>query len=181
MLVRTRPEVYGALAELGSPQALVDALAKVKEAGYRDIDAYTPFPIEEVCHMIKPGPTKMPRIVLAGGILGGIAGYVLQYYTAVHDYPLNIGGRPLHSWPMFIPITFELTILGAGLFAVLGMFWVNNLPMPYHPVFNAPRFALASRERYFLSIQATDPMFSPEGTVTFLRGLTPYEVTLVEP
>lgn len=177
---KTRP-VYGALAELESPQALVDALAKVREAGYVDIDAYTPFPIEEVCHAVKPYPSKMPKIVLTGGVLGGLAGYFLQYYSAVIDYPLDVGGRPLHSWPMFIPITFELTILGAGLFAVLGMFWINNLPMPYHPVFNVPRFALASRERYFLSIQATDPRFDREGTVLFLRTLTPHEVTLVEP
>lgn len=176
-----RPELYGILAELATPQELLDAVVKVREAGYREIDAYTPFPIEEVCHAIRPGRTRLPLIVLLGGLFGGILGYLLQYYTAVHDYPLNIGGRPLHSWPMFIPITFELTILGAGLSAVFGMFVLNKLPMPYHPVFNAPRFALASRERYFLVIQSTDPLFDRERTRAFLQSLHPFEVVDVEP
>ena len=176
-----RPQLYGVMAEMESPQALLDALVKVREAGYREIDAYTPFPIEEVNHLIRPERTSLPRIVLLGGVLGGLSGYWLQYYSAVYDYPLNIGGRPPHSWPMFIPITFEMTILGAGLFAVLGMFALNKLPMPYHPVFNVARFALASRERCFLVIQSTDPLFERARTRAFLSTLNPHEVFDVEP
>lgn len=172
--------LYGLLAEFSSPQALLDAALRVKAEGYRDVDAYTPFPIEEVCEALGYGPSRLPVIVFTGGVVGGLTGYVLQAYTTVIDYPLNVGGRPLHSWPMFIPITFELTILGAGIFAVLGMFVLNNLPMPYHPLFNAPRFALASRERYFLAVQATDPRFDREETRAFLLGLDPHEVTDVE-
>jgi hypothetical protein len=174
-------DLYGVLAEFSSPQLLLDAVLKCREEGYREMDAYTPFPIEEVSHAICPRRSRMPAIVLAGGILGCLTGYVLQSYSAVIDYPLNIGGRPLHSWPMFIPITFELTILFAGFAALFGMLVMNRLPMPYHPVFNVPRFALASRERYFLAIQATDPRFDREATPAFLRSLSAYEVNLVEP
>jgi len=176
-----RPELYGILAEMASPQALLDAVVKVREAGYREIDAYTPFPIEEVCHQIRPERTWLPRIALLGGVLGGLSGYLLQYWSSVVDYPLNIGGRPLHSWPMFLPITFELTVLGAGLSAVFGMFVLNKLPMPYHPVFSSPRFALASRERYFLVIQSIDPLFDRDRTRAFLQALHPFEVVDVEP
>lgn len=176
-----RPRLYGLLAEFESPQLLFEAILHARREGYREMDAYTPFPIEEISELIHPAPSRLPLIVLAGGIVGCLAGYVLQSYTAVVDYPLNIGGRPLHSWPMFIPIMFELTILAAGVAAVLGMFVLNRLPMPYHPVFHAPRFVLASRERYFLAIQAIDPRFDAERTRAFLEGLSPHEVVDVEP
>jgi len=165
------------MVELSSPQELLDAVHAVKAEGYRDVDAYTPFPIEEVCEALGCPASRLPVIVFFGGLVGGLSGYALQAYTAVFDYPLNVGGRPLHSWPSFIPITFETTILGAALSAVLGMFILNKLPMPYHPVFNAPRFALASRERYFLAIQATDPKFDREATRAFLASLGAHEVT----
>src|SRR5205085_9412483 len=133
-------------------------------------------PIEELSEAIGFHHNRLPLIVLIGGILGGLGGYLLQYYTAVIDYPINIGGRPLHSWPAFIPITFEMTVLGAALFAVLGMLALNGLPMPYHPVFNAPRFELASRNRFFLCIETRDPKFDAEATRRFLESLSSHEV-----
>lgn len=171
---------YGLLAEFGSPRELLDAARRAREEGYRDVDAYTPFPIEEVSDALGYHGSRMPLIVFIGGVIGLLTGFGMQRYSAVVDYPLNVGGRPLDSWPMFIPITFELTILFAGLSAVLGMLIVNKLPMPFHPLFGAPRFELASRERYFLAIQATDPRFDRDATAAFLRSLSPHEVTLVE-
>jgi hypothetical protein len=175
------PRLYGLLAEFTSPQELLDAVHKTREEGYRDLDAYTPFPIEEISEALGHKGSKLPLIVFIGGVTGCLSGFLLQYWTSAVDYPLNIGGRPLNSWPMFIPITFEMTILFAGLSTVLGMFILNRLPMPYHPLFNSPRFALASRERYFLAIQATDPKFNREATRDFLLSLKPYEVAEVEP
>lgn len=173
--------LYGLLADFESPDGLIAAVRRLRAEGYRDFDAYTPFPIEEVIELVQPGRSKLSRIVLVGGVLGAATGYFLQSYTAIVDYPLNIGGRPLHSWPMFIVITFELTILFAVLSAVFGMFALNKLPMPYHPVFNVPRFRLASRERYFLLVKATDAKFDPRATRELLLGLSPYEVADVEP
>lgn len=172
--------LYGLLADFDSPQALLDAARRVHAEGYREVDACTPFPIEEVSEALGYHGSKLPVIVLLGGVVGFLTGYGLQRYSAVVDYPLNIGGRPLHSWPMFVPIAFELTILFAGISAVLGMFVLNKLPMPYHPLFGARRFELASRERYFLAIQATDPKFDPDATRALLASLSPHEVTLVE-
>src|SRR5204862_4602622 len=122
---------------------------------------------------------KLPLIVLIGGIIGGITGYVLQYYVAVLHYPLNIGGRPLHSWPSFIVVTFEMTILFAGIAAVLGMLALNGLPMPYHPVFNVPRFAFASKDRFFLIIFSSDPKYEPAETRRFLEALNPRSIAEV--
>lgn len=175
------PRLYGILAEFGSPEEITRAARAAREAGYRRIDAYTPFPIPELGEIIAVGRSKVPWIILVGGIAGGVTGFLLQYYSAAIRYPLNIGGRPLDSWPMFIPITFELTILAGGLSALLGMFVLNNLPMPYHPVFNVPSFAMATRDRYFLSIQAVDPKFDREATRAFLLGLSPHEVIDVLP
>jgi hypothetical protein len=176
-----RPRLYALLAEFSSPQDLLDAAKKTHEAGYRAIDAYTPFPVEEISEALGHSKSPLPRIVLAAGIIGGISGYLLQYWSSAIDYPLNIGGRPLNSWPAFIPITFETTILVAALSTVLGMFALNKLPMPYHPVFNEPRFALASRDRYFLSIKAADPRFDLEKTREFLKSLNASEVFEIEP
>jgi ActD protein len=175
-----RPPIYGLLAEFESPTALVHAAQQANIAGYRRMDAYSPFPIEGLAEMLGYRPTLLSWVVFLGGVLGCVSGYFLQYYTAVIDYPFDVGGRPYHSWPAFIPVTFELTILAAGLFAVLGMFGLNGLPMPYHPVFNVARFARASRDRFFLCIEAADRKFDREATRQFLQGLAAREVTEVE-
>jgi|SRR5215208_2751838 len=175
-----RPRLWGLMAELDSPQALIEAARRAREAGYRRVEAYTPYPIEEVSQALGFHRSKLPLIVLVGGIVGALGGYFLQYWVNVIAYPLNVGGRPYHSWPAFIVPTFETTILCAALSAVLGMFFLNGLPQPYHPVFNVERFAAASRDSFFLVIEAADPRFDRRGTEDFLRGLSPSEVAEVE-
>jgi len=175
-----RPATYGLMAEFDNSTALVDAARRAHHEGYRKMDAYSPVPIEELHDALHMHDDRLPKIVLIGGILGGIAGYGLQYWVATNAYPLNIGGRPLHSWPMFIPVTFETTILAAALSAVLGMLALNGLPQPFHPVFNVPRFALASRNRFFLCIEARDPKFDIDSTRRFLESLGAREVTTVD-
>lgn len=174
-----RPPIYGLLAEFADANALVHAARATHEAGYRRLDAFSPFPVEGLAEAIGFKRTWMPFIVLVGGLLGGGGGYLMMYFSAVIDYPLNVGGRPMHSWPSFIPVTFELTVLIAALCGVLGMLALNGLPMPYHPLFNVPRFALASRDRFFLCVEATDPKFDRAETQRFLGGLGPREVTEV--
>ena len=176
----TRPPVYGLMAEFDDPTAIVAAANRVREEGYRKVDAYSPYPIEALTEAIGFRRTRLPLIVLIGGIIGCLAGYLLQYYTHVIEYPLNVGGKPFHSWPAFIPITFETTVLAAALAAVFGMLALNGLPEPYHPVFNTPNFALASRDRFFLVIEATDPKFDLEGTRSFMQSLGAREVVDVE-
>jgi hypothetical protein len=172
--------LYGLMAEFEDPTSLVAATQRAHDAGYRCMDAYSPFPIEELHEALGAHHTRLPLIVLIGGLCGGIGGYTLEYWSSVIAYPLNIGGKPLHSWPAFIPVTFETTILGAALACVLGMLALNGLPEPYHPVFNVPRFALASRNRFFLCIESKDPKFDVEGTRHFLETLNPREITSVE-
>ena len=167
---------YGLLAEFASAQALVDAAAKARQAGYKRMDAYTPFPVEGLADALGHRTTRLAWVVLIGGILGGAGGFLLQWWSAVFAYPLNVADRPLNSWPAFIPVTFECTILGAALSAVFGMLGLNGLPMPYHPLFNVDRFALASRDRFFLCIRVVDPRFDLAATRTFLEGLGPREV-----
>ena len=175
-----RPPIHGLMAEFDDLQQLIEAARATREAGYRHYDAYTPIPVEELAEVMHAHDTRLPWLVLAGGILGGLGGYALQYWTSVVDYPINVGGRPLHSWPAFIPPTFETTILGAALFCVLGMLALNGLPMPYHPVFNVPRFALSSRDRFFLCIESTDPQFDLDETWSFLSRLQPSHLSQVE-
>ena len=167
------------MAEFDDPTSLVAATERAHREGYRCMDAYSPFPIEALHDALGSRPTRLPLIVLIGGITGCIGGYLLQYWTSVIAYPLNIGGKPFHSWPAFIPVTFECTILVAALSAVLGMLALNGLPQPYHSVFNVPRFALASRNRFFLCIESVDPKFDLERTREFLITLGPREVSTV--
>jgi hypothetical protein len=173
--------IYGLIAEFENPTELVNAARAAREHGYRRLDAYSPFPIEELNDALHLHHNKLPLIVLLGGIVGGTLGYLLQYYVTVVYFPINIAGRPLHSWPSYIVITFEMTILFAALSAVLGLLGLCGLPMPYHPVFNVPRFALASRNRFFLCVQARDPLFDREKTSAFLETLEPREVSEVAP
>lgn len=176
----TRPAIYGVMAEFDDPTAVVAATRRAYEEGYRRMDAYSPYPIEALSEAVGPHKERLPLIVLIGGIVGMLGGFGMQYYVAVMNYPLNVGGKPLFSWPAFIPITFETTVLGAAMAAIFGMLALNGLPEPYHPVFNAPNFALATRDRFFLVIESRDPKFDREATTGFLRSLGAQEVADVE-
>jgi hypothetical protein len=178
--METKPPLYGLMAEFDNPTDLVEAARRTYDAGYRRINGYSPFPIEELSDAIGFHNTRLPLIVLIGGILGGLGGYFMMYYMEVIDYPINVGGRPFHSWPAFIPITFETTVLGAALAAIFGMLALNKLPQPYHPVFNAERFALATRDRFFLVIEADDPKFDHDKVLEFMNTLNAKEVVDVE-
>jgi hypothetical protein len=175
-----RHPLYGLLAEFETPEALLEAARKTSAAGYKRIDAFTPMPVEGLAEAVGFHRTSLPLVVLIGGILGGLAGFLMQYYANVSSYPLNVAGKPYNSWPAFIPITFELTILGASIFCVFGMLAMNGLPAPYHPVFNAERFALATRDRFFLLIKARDSKFEATKTKQFLASLKAREVSEVE-
>jgi ActD protein len=175
-----RPPIYGLLAEFNDPNELVTAARAAHHAGFRHTDAYTPFPVEELAEAMGIHHTILPLLVLIGGILGALGGFGLAFWTSVIDYPINVGGRPLFSWPAFIPVTFETTVLVAALTTVLGVLALNGLPMPYHPTFNVPRFALATRDRFFLCIEASDPLFDRDGTRRFLERLVPRSVSEIE-
>ncbi len=168
---RTVPNLFGLMVSFDDPEALLAGARAVREAGYQRIDAYSPYPVEGLSEAMQLRTTRLPWVVLFGGIIGAAGGYFMQYYASVIDYPLNVGGRPLHSWPAFIPITFELAILVAAIFAVLGMLALNGLPQPYHPVFNVPEFELASRSHFFLTIESTDPQFDLDETRQLLESL----------
>ncbi len=176
----TAPKLYGILAEFLHPHEVVAAAERAYEAGYRRMDAYSPMPVDGLAEAIGFRHNRMALVVLIGGICGAAFAYFMQWYTAVVDYPIIVAGKPYHSWPAFVPITFELTVLGAALFAVLGMLGLNGLPRPNHPVFNAPSFELALRSRFFLCIQAVDPQFDRSQTRLFLESLSPNSVTDVE-
>jgi hypothetical protein len=176
----TKHPLYGLMAEFDNPTDLVAAARRTYEEGYRKINGYSPFPIEELTEAIGFTHTRLPLIVLIGGIIGCVGGYLMQYYLEAIEYPLNVGGRPFHSWPSFIPITFETTVLCAALAAVFGMLALNNLPQPYHPVFNVPSFALATNDKFFLAVESKDPKFDYEATKSFLQSLGPREVFDVE-
>jgi Protein of unknown function (DUF3341) len=175
-----RSPIYGILAEYEDPNALIAAIRAAREAGYHDLDAYTPYPIEEVSEALDLHHNRLPLIVLIGGICGFLGGIGLQVWTSAVNYPINVGGRPFVSIPSFLPVTFECTVLVAALSAVLGMLALNGLPMPYHPVFNVPRFKLSSRDRFFLCIEATDPLFDRDTTRRLLERTVPRQVSEVD-
>jgi hypothetical protein len=170
---------YGLLAEFETPAQLVAATRRVHAEGYRRIDTFSPYPVEEAWEAMHVHDRRLSLIVLIGGITGMCSGYGLEYWVHVIAYPTNIAGKPLNSWPQFIPVTFEMTILFAAIFAVLGMILLNGLPMPYHPVFNVRAFARASRDRFFLCIESTDPKFDRHATESFLKDLRPLGVSEV--
>ncbi len=171
--------IYGIMAEFDSATELVAAARRTHAAGYTKIDAYSPFPVEELAEAIGFHRNGVPLVTLIGGLLGGLSGYAMQYWIAAVSYPVNVGGKPYHSWPAFIIVTFEMTILFAGLAAVFGMLALNGLPMPYHPVFNVPRFAFATKDRFFLIIFSSDPKYDPADTRRFLDSLGPRSISEV--
>jgi hypothetical protein len=174
-----RSHIDGVMAEFETPEQLIHAVEKVREAGYRRLDAYAPFPVEGLSEALGLKRNLVPMICLVGGLTGGLGGFFFQYWVNVMAYPLNIGGRPPNSWPAFIPVTFELTILGAALSAVFGMLALNRLPQPHHPVFNVHRFTHASTDRFFLCIESRDPKFHVEDIARLLQGLHAHHVTEV--
>ena len=174
-----RTPVYGLMAEFATPTDIVGAAKRAHEAGYRKIDAYSPFPIEELAEAIGFHRDGVALVTLIGGLLGMSGGYLLQYWIHAINYPINVGGRPLNSWPAFIVVTFEMTILFAGLAAVFGMLALNGLPMPYHPAFNVERFAFASKDRFFLIIFSSDAKYEAVETRRFLESLEPRSIAEV--
>ena len=169
-------KIYGLLAEFDTPTELVDAARKTREAGFTKTDAFSPFPIHEMDRALGIKRTILPFLVLGGGVAGLLSGIGLQYYVHVIDYPIIVGGRPFFSLPSFIPPAYELTILFAAFTAVFGMLFLNGLPQPYHPVFNVPRFALATRDKFFLLVETKDPKFNYDETRNFMQGLNAQEV-----
>jgi Protein of unknown function (DUF3341) len=172
-------QIYGIMAEFDTPDSVISAARRTYEAGYRRIDAYAPFPLEELSEAIGFHGNGVALVCLVGGLLGCSAAYILQYWINTISYPINIGGRPLHSWPSFIIVTFEMTILFSGLSAVFGMLALNGLPQPYHPVFNVPQFDAASRDKFFIVIFSSDRKYDPVDTRQFLESLNPVSVAEV--
>lgn len=179
-LADPKPALYGVMAQFSEPEQLLHVARRAYEAGYRKMDAYSPYAVEGVSEAIGFHKTRVPLIVLLGGICGALTAYGMEWYSAVIDYPLNVGGRPLHSWPAFIPITFELTVLFAAIAGTLGMIFLNGLPRPYHPVFNAPEFKFASQTHFFFCIEAQDHVFKAEEVREFFHSLGAEKIMEVE-
>jgi hypothetical protein len=180
MIHEHRSHTYGVLGEFETEHQLLHAAEKAREAGYRRVEGYAPFPVEGLSEALGLRHNKVPLITLIGGLCGGLGGFFFQYWVNVISYPLNIGGRPLNSWPAFIPVTFELTVLGAALTAVFGMLALNGLPQPYHPLFNSHRFAKhATTDRFYLCIEARDKKFHLADVARFMESLGAHHVTEV--
>jgi hypothetical protein len=176
-----KQSVYGLMAEFTEPGQILAAAKAAHERGYRKMDAYTPFPVEKLAEYLGKGKSIVPAIVLIAAIGGGLSGYFMEWYAATISYPLNIGGRPLNSWPAFIPIIFELTVLSGAIAGMVSMLALNRLPEPHHPVFNVAEFERASSDRFFLCIEAVDPIFDLSRTKSFLEELKPQSVWEVAP
>ena len=174
-----RTGTYGMMAEFDSATSLVEAAHRTHAAGYRKVDAYSPFPVEGLAEAIGFHSNAVPLVVLIGGLVGGLTVYLMQYWISAISYPINVGGKPYHSWPAFIVVTFEMTILFAGISAVLGMLALNGLPMPYHPVFHVPRFAFATKDRFFLIVFSSDPKYNSADVRRFLESLGPRSISEV--
>lgn len=171
--------IYGIMAAFDSPDEILAAARGSYEQGYRMMEAYTPFPVEGLAEALGYERNRVPAVVFAGGLVGGLLGFFMQWFAAVVNYPINVGGRPLNSWPAFVPITFEMTVLGGALAAVVGVLAMNGLPRLHHPVFGVPEFALASNDRFFLSIQARDPLFDLDATHRMLSEFHPKVISVV--
>jgi hypothetical protein len=178
-MILHRSHIYGVMGEFETPEKLIHAVEKTREAGYRRFEAYSPFPVEGLSEAMGFKRNLVPLITLIGGLTGGLGGFGFQYWVAAVTYPLNIGGRPFNSWPAFIPVTFELTILGASLSAVFGMLALNRLPQPHHPVFNVHRFSHATTDRFFICIESRDPKFNLADSARFLQSVQAHHVTEV--
>jgi hypothetical protein len=176
-----KPSLYGIAAEYEDAEQILTAANKAREAGYKRMDAYSPFPVHGLADAVGFKDNRLPWLIFFMGVAGTCVGIGLEYYTSVVDYPMNIGGRPLMSWPSFIPVAYECTILLAAFGAVFGMLGLNGLPQPYHSIFNAENFDRASQDRFFLCIEATDPKFDVENTRAFLEGTNPLNVSEVAP
>jgi hypothetical protein len=174
-----QPVIHGMLAEFDSEEAVLDAAHKTRAEGYQRVEGYTPIAVEGLAEALGSSRTRVAAMTLAFGILGAILGFGTCWYANVVSYRWNVGGRPPDSWPAFIPITFEMMVLGASFGALLSMLGLNGLPQPYHPVFNAPQFQLASKDRFFICIEATDPKYDPAETRKFLEGLSPISIAEV--
>jgi hypothetical protein len=172
--MKPKTAIYGLMAEFLTAQEILAATRRARQAGYRDMDAYTPYPVDGLAAELGMRKTRIPFVVLMGGLVGAGVGFFMQYYSMAINYTFNVGGRPYNSWPVFIPITFELLILVGSFAAFLGMMFLNGLPHPHHPVFNVPQFARSSQDRFFLCIEATDPQFDGRITAEFLATLHPY-------
>jgi ActD protein len=171
--------LYGLMAEFEEHDQLLEAAKRAYAAGYREMDAYSPFPIEGLAEALGHEHSLVPLFTLVGGMAGGLGGYFMQWYSMARLYPINVGGRPHNSWPNFIPVTFELTVLIASISALVAMLVLNRLPQPHHPVFNLPEFTRASIDRFFLCIETDDPKFERAGTERFLERLKPLKVSEV--
>jgi hypothetical protein len=172
--MKPRTPIHGLMVEFLTAQDVLAATRHARRAGYSQMDAYTPYPVEGLAAELGMRKTRIPLLVLMGGLIGAGAGFLMQYYLMAVDYPFNVGGRPLNSWPAFIPIAFELLILAGAFAAFLGMMFLNGLPRPHHPVFSVPQFGRSSQDRFFLCIEATDPRFDRQITSEFLATLNPH-------
>jgi len=173
--------IHGLMAEFETAPEILRAARRTTQAGYRHVEAYSPHPVEGLAEELRLPRTQVPFVVLVGGLVGACTGFFMQYWTLAVNYPMNVGGRPYNSWPAYVPIVFEVMVLIGALSAVIGMFFLNGLPEPYHPVFNDPRFDRATQDRFFLCIEATDPKFDLQATREFMQSLSPLGQVLEVP